>query len=245
MSKAIRQQDKSMLRGLWVEQLRVLSPVIVILYLPAVIMLGIIKLQNIIPVRSLTRDPSVIAGKPFYIGAISNIGILFWCSAVTICWLGFVVLRQLHKNREFQRFLLSSGGFTFVLMIDDFFLIHEEVFPRYLNIPEEIVLGAYGGMLLLYLFKSIKTILKTDYILLVLALGFFGGSVVADNIPVLDKFMGMDAQLLVEDGLKFLGIISWFAYFARVGTEQLKLVFLTEGQNKQSSRVAQLENIVS
>ena len=99
------------------------------------------------------------------------------------------------------------------MLADDLFLIHDVVFPEYLNIDEKVFFVFYGlsAIALVVYFRDI--VLTTDYILLILAFCSFGSSVLTDIVDAL----GIDiTQLYVfEDGLKFLGIIAWFAYFTR------------------------------
>ncbi len=99
------------------------------------------------------------------------------------------------------------------MLADDLFLIHDVVFPEYLNIDEKVFFVFYGlsAIALVVYFREI--VLTTDYILLILAFCSFG------HLCLLISLMlwGIDiTQLYVfEDGFKFLGIIAWFAYFTR------------------------------
>jgi hypothetical protein len=107
-------------------------------------------------------------------------------------------------------------------LLDDLFLLHEEVFPYYLNIPEKLVFVGYGMIISLYLVKFRKIILKTEFLFLILAFGFLGLSVIIDLLPIATRLLGNQGEFLLEDGFKLMGIISWFTYFARVGVAQLK-----------------------
>lgn len=206
------------------DQSRALLPVMVAVYTPVIVLFAIISLQTKIPVPNLTRDPLAITKAPFYFGAISNIGILFWCSAVAICFFSFRLLSDIGRNKEFQRFFLFSGGITSILLLDDLFLVHEAVFPYYLNLPEKLAFVGYGMIISLYLIKVRKTILKTEFILLNLAFCFLGLSVTIDFFPIFTRLFGNEGEFLLEDGFKLLGIISWFTYFARACVGQLKSV---------------------
>jgi hypothetical protein len=222
MATEIKQQSKERTRQGLLEQSRALLPVMFVMYAPVLILFAIIGLQTRIPVENLTRDPLAITRAPFYIGAISNIGILFWCSAVAICFFSFRLLRDIGRNKEFQRFFLFSGDLTSILLLDDLFLLHEEVFPYYLNIPEKLVFVGYGMIISLYLVKFRKIILKTEFLFFLLAFGFLGLSVIIDLLPIPTRLLGNQGEFLLEDGFKLMGIISWFTYFARVGVTQLK-----------------------
>jgi hypothetical protein len=103
---------------------------------------------------------------------------------------------------------------TLYLGLDDVFLLHEEVFPRF-GVPEEVVLSCYPVFMLFYLFWFYPVILKTEYVLLGTALLFFGISVTVDLFDLSD----IDLFFLFEDGVKLIGIVSWLAYFFRVGVD--------------------------
>ena len=56
-------------------------PIVLMIYLPALFVLltvGIISWRTNIPLMDFTRDPLSIVDAPFYIGILSNLGILCW-----------------------------------------------------------------------------------------------------------------------------------------------------------------------
>ena len=162
-----------------------------------------------IPVSKFTRDPiHVLNGHPFT-GILSNIGILFWCSTAAICFFSSAIL-WMNKSTNNSKFLLFSGLITLLLLLDDLFMLHEIMIPKYLHIPEAAVYAGYLTMVLIYLFKFREEILKAEYTLLNFALGFFALSLVTD-------FFSDDKELkyLIEDGFKLLGIVTWFLFFIR------------------------------
>lgn len=195
-----------------------LLPVLLWLCLPIIAILAIVAGTTDIHLGDLTRDPLATLSQPFYMGFFSNIGILFWCAAAAICFFSFALLQKYYRSRRMHSFILYSGIVTSVLLLDDLFLIHEEVAPRYLFIPEKFVYLIYAVMLLVYLVKFRKTILKTDFSLLLLALGFFALSIVFDKgiIPLSPSMVKRGWEFYLEDGAKLLGIVSWFAYFTKV-----------------------------
>lgn len=201
-----------------VNRSKTLTPLLLCAYIPIILILAIISWQAKIPLSHLTRDPLVIVEEPFYIGILSNIGILFWCSAVAICLFSFTLLRNYNRSRKMNSFILASGLLTLVLLLDDFFMVHEEVAPEYLLIPEKAVYGIYAGLLSYYLIKFRKTILETDFSLLLLALGWFALSVVFDKglIPLPASWLQRELDFYLEDTTKLLGIFSWFMYQAKV-----------------------------
>lgn len=163
----------------------------------------------------LTRDPAAISGVPVYIGFLSNIGMLFWSATVAVCLFAATFVARSAADSPAGRFLYASGLLTLLLLFDDLFQLHERVFPLSLGVPEPIVFGGYLSVTLLYLVRFRRVILESDYLLLALALGFFGLSVAVDLFTEKGLY-------LWEDGAKFMGIVTWLAYFARVSAQVLR-----------------------
>ena len=197
------------------------------LYIPALFVLlvtAFVSFRTGVPISEFTRDPAAITNASPFLGMLSNIGILFWCASATVCFFGAAVLRNRASSGELWAFLQSSGFITLVLMLDDLFLFHEEVIPRHFHIPQKAVLSAYAIAVLLYLVRFRVTILKTEFVALILALGFFGLSILVD--------VWLKAVLpwhhLFEDGFKLLGIVGWFGYFVRVCAQGIESVLLVD-----------------
>ncbi|WP_210437036.1 hypothetical protein [Oxynema aestuarii] len=172
-----------------------------------------------IPMGHLSRDLSVIAKLPAHAGLLSQIGIFFWSGASGICLLSYKVVSNFTGSDRVKQFFLISAIFTLMLGIDDAFLLHEDMFPA-IGIPEKFVLLSYVLFLCFYLVKFIRVILQTEYLLLVTPLFFFGLSIFIDLLSRLrPDFFGIhdDIRLLLEDGTKLVGIVSWFIYFLHCG----------------------------
>ncbi|MGV2829685.1 hypothetical protein [Myxosarcina sp. GI1(2024)] len=178
-----------------------------------------------LPVSSFTKDIASIADVNPFNGVISNLGILLWCAAASICLFSFAVLQNLKTNhasiqKKFRFFLLVSGSIGLIIMFDDLFLLHEEILPS-LNISEKAVFLSYMIMICLYLLKFRKTILKTEWIVLCLGLLCFAASIIIDILVMSGKIIFFD-KFFFEDGLKLLAIASWFSYFVRLCFQILK-----------------------
>ena len=159
---------------------------------------------------SLTRDVISLAVLPVYYGFLSQIGIVFWAGSVTVCLFGFRLCSNATGHRSSKRFLLSSALLTALLGIDDLFLFHEVILPKYLGIPETITFGVYGMLAALYFLRFYTVILKTNYIPLAVSLCFFLISILID-IDVLP--LSVSYKNLCEDGAKLVGIVSWLVYY--------------------------------
>lgn len=100
-------------------------------------------------------------------------------------------------------------------MLDDAFLFHEGLASIYFGIDEKIILLALGVTVLAYLVSFRKTILKTNYSVLLLAFGFLTLSCLTDGI--LDPWFWSlgDWEYFIEDGAKWMGIVSWCSYYVQ------------------------------
>ncbi len=210
-------------------QMKKLVPTLSIVYSFTLFLLFIvvtIHQQTKTDLSDLTQDQVTVAGVPPYAGLLSNIGVLFWSFSAAICLFCSAVLRKDINNRELPSFLFFSGILTSIFLLDDLFLFHENLYPAYLNMPEKAVYSAYGIMVLLYFIRFRMTILSTDFLLLFIAFGFFGLSIVSGN-GLVDL---PSSEYLFREGTKLFGIVTWFAYFTRVGLKKVKYAILFRQQ---------------
>ena len=187
------------------------------LYIASVTTLIVIGLQTKISIATLTTDPASIMNFPFYAGALSILGSIFWSMTAAIC----IFTAVIHNDRKIKSFLGLMGLLTFVLMLDDQFLIHEEVFPNYLGISSWFLYGFYAISLLLIFSLYFRLVFQTNIILLLLPLAMFAASVVSNSITL--YLLTIVNPLLFEDGTKFIGIVGWFIYFCIFSQQSLRL----------------------
>ncbi|HKR05895.1 MAG TPA: hypothetical protein VJY62_14765 [Bacteroidia bacterium] len=202
------------------EQLKNITPLLIIILAATLVVLSIVILAGLqynIQLNHFTKDPVQIMNAPFYTGLFSNVGILLWCGSVVICFFVRPFIPKNEENKPARIFLFFSGLVTMLLMTDDLFLLHEEVFPKYLGIPEKGVFVIYSNILLLYALLFRETIFKTDFIILGLAFLLIGGSTFVKRIP-----MPIPEDTFLEDAVKLFGIICWFTYFLRLGFRELQ-----------------------
>ena len=201
-----------------VSQIKKLIKPLITLILPALLFLAVIVIlctQMDLPISFFTCDPASVAEIHPLTGMVSNIGILLWTSSAVVCLFCWALLRKNPDKKKFSTFLLFSGIMTTVLLLDDLFLLHEQIFPCDLGIPQKFVLLGYMGVTLVGLVVFRKSILETEYLLFLLALGFFGLSVFVDVFDhEIDALIG-GWRYLFEDGSKFLGIVTWLGYFGQ------------------------------
>ena len=168
-----------------------------------------------IPFEKITGDPANYYRAHPFTGIVSNLGALLWCATATAClFAGFHLLKS--KGKE-ANFLLLSGFFSTVLLIDDFFMFHDYLFYSFNQVVlEPIIYGLYLVLLLFFIYKYTKLILKNDYVILALAIFFLGLSVLCDLI-----FPSEGLEYFIEDSLKFMGIVSWMLFFTTTAFKML------------------------
>lgn len=162
-------------------------------------------------IQTLWHEPN--AEVEYYIGFLSNFGIIFWCFTAAILFLSSKIAKDLRRPKPLYQFLFFSGLLTLFMLIDDLFLLHDVIIPYYLEISEKIFYLFYGSAVLALLYIYRKIILNSDYLLFFLAFAFMASSVVTDIVLTLG--INISDIYLFEDGFKFMGIISWFVYFTR------------------------------
>jgi hypothetical protein len=201
-------------------QFRNVAPLLVMIYafttavLTIVIFLGI---EHDIELDHFTQDPSSIMNAPFYLGFFSYIGILFWAGTATLCIFIRYMLPDIEKFSRQKAFLLASGLLTLLMMSDDLFLLHEEVFPKYLHIQEGIVYIVYVNVILYYLYNFRNEIMQSEFLVLVTAFGMIGISQFVDELP-----MPLPEDSFLEDAIKLFGVMTWFLYYTRYCAQTLR-----------------------
>ena len=230
----ILHQFKNLFRTLWM------------VYVPVLLLFVLIIMLRIfykIPIGYFTRDPGDImrhspisnfpffekgiVNLPFYLGGLSYLGILLWCATMAICFFSYVIFRKTGKQTPDPLFFFLAGLFSTLLLADDLFRFHEIVFPVYLHLSEYTLYCSYVVLTAFLLVRYRSTILNTDYILLLFALGCLGLAFITDMVTDI-FFRSISGATLIEDGAKFVGIFSWFVYFARICFQHIVQVIAHE-----------------
>jgi hypothetical protein len=193
-------------------------PVYALALVPALAFFGLLYVQPWLPMASLIRDPVAILGGRFYHGLVSNLGVLLWCGTAAVClFRGAEVWRAGARQRG--GFLLSAGSVTLMLLLDDFFLAHEQILPN-MGIPEKATLAFYPLAVALYVAVYWRQTIRADAALLVLSLAFLAISNLVDVVfgyhfyptPVGQE---VSAGVILEEGAKFVGIAAWSVFHIR------------------------------
>lgn len=156
----------------------------------------------------LTRDIYYLANKPVYYGLLSMLGIMAWAASAAIWLFGWALLRRLGASRSLTALCLASGMLSLLLLGDDAFMLHEYILPVKLGIPEGLVMGIYVIIGVAYAGVGWRSVAATPYLPALCAGLCLGGSLGLDQI-----ILGSSpVQTVIEDSLKFAGIIFWLTY---------------------------------
>lgn len=169
------------------------------------------KVRLDVPWYFVMGDPATATGWPFFVGFVSNVGVVMWAAIATVFLFRHHVERAAQGPSEWSRFLLWSGVFAAVLGLDDLFLLHDQVLPDYLSIGQSLVVGLYVVLCLGYLLRFSGQIARTAYPVFMAALGLLAVSVGLDQLQ--DRWsVYLPASGFLEDAAKLLGIGTWLSY---------------------------------
>ena len=180
-----------------------------ILYLVILYISYLYKIKLTLVVRDLAQT----CGYPIGVGMISNIGILLWGAASSICL--FTTFFD-NINRESSKLLLLGGLLSGLLCIDDFFLLHDRyIGPDFLNFT-------YLAISILILVRFRRILKEIGLFNLVISILFLGLSIFFDG--VIQQIFNQSYQLtqLIEEGFKFLGIVCWLNFWCKASNYALK-----------------------
>lgn len=187
--------------------MRVVIPVAVVM----VVALAVAYLADV-PVSDLLRDPSAVLDGPWYVGLFSTTGIALWAVAVAVSLLPLAA----NPDGPVRRLLVAGAVGSLLLGADDAYLLHETI-KNEVGIPSPVTIGLIG-LVTLAMFVPVWRHLvgRHDFWVFVLALLFLAGSAILDaageaGLPT------PPASAIIEDAAKFLGILTWAAFFAGVG----------------------------
>jgi hypothetical protein len=160
-----------------------------------------------IPPEDMLRDPAQVMEVPMYVGVISNLGLVLWGSAATLCVFAAVA------RRDVRAYWTYAAALTGLLLLDDWLLLHDVVLPDLLGVSDVLVYAAYGLAVLVYLVRYRYVLLLGDWPLLLLSFAWFAASIFVDQ---LDGRVDIPGMYLWEDGAKLFGIASWLLFHGRL-----------------------------
>ena len=204
----------------------------------AAVLAALVGVQPWVTPDVLFRDPMSVAGGEPYFGLVSNLGILVWAAAASICLFAGFQLRRNGGDPLHAGFLLWSGVITATLLLDDLFLLHEVVYLSLFGLHETVLFAGYATLIAIYLVRYRNTITDFDPLLLGAALAMFAISIFFDKLTgprapgIIDAHPALHfiqpfvtwinpAATLLEDGPKLAGILVWATYLIRAAWQAL------------------------
>ncbi|MEM8922962.1 MAG: hypothetical protein AAGD35_05625 [Actinomycetota bacterium] len=195
----------------WRRSVRPFAPLLG-LWATASLMLWVLVRQDGIPYEEFLLDPSQYGGRPWYVGLISNLGVLGWTAAAVSSGIGAVAAIRGGRPGA-AGFLRAGATLSTLLLLDDLFQLHIIV-PRTLGLPKVSFYGLYAVLAGWWILGSVSELLRTRWPLLGAAAGALSVSVVVDVVGG-----GREWSLVAEDSAKFLGILAWALYFVTTTTD--------------------------
>jgi hypothetical protein len=162
-----------------------------------------------IDIEKFTADPITTFGSHPLVGVVSNLGVILWCTAASVCLFSYLILRNKLQGKS-ASFLLWSGLLTAMLLFDDLFMFHDYLAIAHLNMGQTTVYIIYLILALTWFIYFFDEIRSNDFMIFLLAGLFLGLSVLGDFILPQEGIAYM-----FEDASKFFGIVTWTIFFIR------------------------------
>ena len=181
----------------------------------SILYLAILYISDLYDIKLslVVRDLAQTCGYPIGVCMISNIGILLWGAAASICL--FTTFSG-KINSDISKLLLIGGAFSGLLCVDDFFLLHDRyIGPDFLNLT-------YLAISILILVRFKKILKKIGLFNLVISILLLGLSIFFDG--VIQQIFNQSYELtqLIEEWFKFLGIVCWLNFWCKASSYALK-----------------------
>ncbi len=221
------------------DQLRPLMP-LAALWLGACCLLVAMVLQNQVPYEDLLLDPTYASGLPWYMGMVSNLGVLGWTAAAVSGGLGSWTAQM--ANRRGAAMMLAGGSLlTVLLLFDDLFQLHVLVKPL-LGLPKWSAYLVYGSAAMFWVGTQAVEIRRTRYGLLVAAATAFAVSLLLDQLaPAFD--LSARGALVAEDSAKFFGILAWAQYFVLTSVDIVRSILNQLANQSQKTPVDEPQRV--
>ena len=176
-----------------------------LVYVLAISLSALAGIKGILVIRDLAQTCDSLLG----VGLISNLGYLLWIATAAIA-LFSAYATPTHNQHKLKKMLLCGGWFSFILCIDDMFLLHD----RYIG--QTFLYVVYAIFAFLIVFKFRDQLVKNGGEVFILAATLLALSVLTDKFQrdIVDITPINYASLqLFEEGVKFLGITTWLYFW--------------------------------
>ena len=200
-----------------VRQLLVALPLVPV-WLGGMVVMGVVALGRPDLVEQLLRDANDVAGVKWYVGMVTYLGVLSWCTAVvSACWGAW--LCRIEGRPDAVRFLLSGAAITSYVLADDLLQLHAVFIPHHTGLDKRAAEALLVLVVCGWLVRFWRQIARTRWLVLIGA-----GAALVMSV-VIDATAGWSSprlQLLAEDGAKLLGTLGWATYFVATTADVIR-----------------------
>ena len=193
-----------------------------ITYALAINLSAMAGIKGILVIRDLAQTCDSALG----IGLISNLGYLLWIAPASIA-LFTAYGTPTNSQHKLKELLLCGGWFSFILCIDDMFLLHD----RYIGQTFLYVVYAIFAFLIVFRFRD--QLIKNGGEIFILAATLLAFSILTDKFQrdIVDILpVKYETTQIFEEGVKFLGISSWFYFWWTTSSKFIRKAVSHEGR---------------
>ena len=193
-----------------------------ITYALAINLSAMAGIKGILVIRDLAQTCDSALG----IGLISNLGYLLWIAPASIA-LFTAYGTPTNSQHKLKELLLCGGWFSFILCIDDMFLLHD----RYIG--QTFLYIVYAIFAFLIVFKFRDQLIKNGGEIFILAATLLAFSILTDKFQrdIVDILpVKYETTQIFEEGVKFLGISSWFYFWWTTSSKFIRKAASHEGR---------------
>ena len=193
-----------------------------ITYALAINLSAMAGIKGILVIRDLAQTCDSALG----IGLISNLGYLLWLAPASIA-LFTAYGTPTNSQHKLKELLLCGGWFSFILCIDDMFLLHD----RYIG--QTLLYVVYAIFAFLIVFRFRDQLIKNGGEIFILAATLLAFSILTDKFQrdIVDILpVKYETTQIFEEGVKFLGISSWFYFWWTTSSKFIRKAASHEGR---------------
>ena len=193
-----------------------------ITYALAINLSAMAGIKGILVIRDLAQTCDSALG----IGLISNLGYLLWIAPASIA-LFTAYGTPTNSQHKLKELLLCGGWFSFILCIDDMFLLHD----RYIG--QTFLYAVYAIFAFLIVFRFRDQLIKNGGEIFILAATLLAFSILTDKFQrdIVDILpVKYETTQIFEEGVKFLGISSWFYFWWTTSSKFIRKAASHEGR---------------
>lgn len=203
---------------------------------------ALVSLHAAIPIERFTRDPADLAMQHPLWGVLSNVGVLLWCVCASVCaFAGQSLRRREGRVTQRVRHLRAAALLTVALLLDDLFMLHDELAGRYLDAGEPLVVALLAAAAVAYFWRYGRAILASGSGLLLFGLACLIASLLVDQANDAGLLGASAWAFFAEDAPKLLGIFAWCGYHYRLALDALAPAALRAAASADESRPGDLE----